>query len=98
MDYRKYAVCGLDCSECHSLGKECRGCAAECGKPYWTVNLAQKICPIYACAAARNLLNCGECDEVPCAIWLSLQDPALSDDAFKKSIRQRLDNLLSLRK
>lgn len=86
-------ACGLDCAECPSFGKECRGCAAEQGKVYWTEHVGAKICPLYACAQKKGMKDCGECGELPCAIWLSLRDPALSEEAFQASLQNRMRRL-----
>lgn len=91
-------VCGLICSECPSLNKECKGCSAEDGKAYWTTYLAEKVCPIYACVLEKRVSDCGGCEKLPCDIWWSLRDPALSNDEFQTSIKQRLENLTRLHK
>lgn len=86
-------ACGVECTTCPSFGGACRGCAAEEGKVYWSAYMEEKICPLYACARQKGLTDCGECEKIPCSIWLSLRDPALSEEAFQASVRERLKNL-----
>jgi hypothetical protein len=59
--YEKLAYCGLFCGGCRNYKENlnCMGCRLE-------ENLVDD-CPTRACAAAKNLVHCGECDEFPCA-------------------------------
>jgi len=83
-------ACGLNCAECPSKNRECKGCDAERGKPFWTAYLEDKICPLFACAQKKGFADCGACPELPCGIWLTMRDPSLSDEAFEASLQQRL--------
>ena len=91
-------VCGLICPECTSYNNECKGCSNAGGKVYWTGYLPEKICPIYACVAQKGLPDCGICEKLPCDIWQSLKDPALSSSEFQETIKQRMENLSRLHK
>lgn len=91
-------VCGLICLECSSFNKECKGCYNEGGKVYWANYLPEKICPIYACVTKKGLSDCGICEKLPCDIWRSLKDPALSSNEFQETIKQRMENLARLQK
>ena len=90
----KLSVCGVDCEGCKHLGVECSGgCAAVQGRVYWLDYIGAKVCPIYACAAGKKYGDCGECADLPCKIWHTLKDPAMTEEAFQQSIRDRVEAL-----
>jgi hypothetical protein len=83
-------VCGLYCGDCEYLGNPCKGCGNEEGKPFWTSQAGMDVCPIHDCCAnKKSLEHCGLCDELPCEAFLSLRDPALSDEEFNASLQKR---------
>ena len=67
----KYAcACGVYCDECSMLGKRCKGCGNVKGKPFWTVEYPNGICPIYNCCCnEKSLEHCGFCNDFPCKIF-----------------------------
>jgi hypothetical protein len=87
-------VCGIYCGECQFLGKTCEGCGKIKGRPFWTAEMPTKICPLFDCCVnQRKLEHCGLCDEFPCKTFLTLRDPSLSDEEFRKSVTARHDAL-----
>jgi len=86
-------VCGVDCEGCPHFKGECAGCHAIQGKVYWAQYIGAEECPIYKCVKDKNLANCGMCTEMPCQIWLSLKDPAWSEEEHQKSIQDRVTAL-----
>ena len=87
-------VCGLDCGDCEHLGTRCEGCANEKGRPFWTSVIGIDICPLYDCCINKKKLeHCGLCPELPCEIFLTLKDPALSEEEFDQSLQERQDAL-----
>lgn len=91
------SVCGIICSECQFFNAQCDSCRNVAGKTFWAADhIKEGICPIYDCSVNKKGLNsCGECDELPCKIFFELKDPSLSDAEHKKSINQRVENLLN---
>ena len=86
------SACGLNCSDCQFLGKNCGGCNKVSGKTFWAVeHLPAKICPIFDCSInTKKLKNCGKCADLPCKIFTNLKDPAISDEEHQKSIQKRV--------
>jgi hypothetical protein len=95
MDYIHLAPpCGLICSQCQFFENPCNGCGHVEGKPFWTTEIPEKICPIYDCCRnKKELEHCGLCKEFPCKIFLELRDPNASDKEFKKSLSERKKRL-----
>jgi hypothetical protein len=86
--------CGLLCQSCPFYGKNCPGCGHVEGKPFWTKEYHIPVCPIYNCSVnQKKLEHCGECDELPCEIFLELKDPNVSDEEFQKSLNERQTRL-----
>lgn len=86
------SCCGTDCSECGCYRTICKGCNESMGKVFHAP--AGKVCPVYGCSVQKKkLVNCAECDQLPCEIWRETRDPRLSDEAFRKSIEKRVKNL-----
>jgi hypothetical protein len=82
--------CGINCSECKFLGKECNGCRTCNGKVFW----ANGICPIYECVINKNnYKNCGECKNLPCQIMYDTRDPSLTVEEHTKEIEKHVINL-----
>ena len=87
-------VCGLYCGDCEHLGALCKGCGNEGGKPFWTAAIGMEICPLHDCCVnGKGLEHCGLCGEFPCEIFLTLRDPALSDEEFNQSLQKRKTTL-----
>lgn len=91
----KITVCGVYCqSECKAFGKECVGCEVLEGEVTWVKEIGKQVCPIYSCVKKKKLQNCGECDKLPCEIWLvETKNPDLSDKEYSAEIAHRIDNL-----
>ncbi len=86
------SVCGTECAACGLRGNPCAGCNESCGRVFHAP--AGKACPIYACCSGkRRLATCGDCPDAPCDLWRTTRDPSLTDEAFEKSIRDRMRNL-----
>ena len=84
--------CGADCSACAAYPGQCPSCNACQGKVFHAPK--GKACPLYACAVHKHrLANCAACPELPCGLWRATRDPALSDEAFETSIRERVQRL-----
>jgi len=65
------SYCGLSCEACEfKTGKNCGGCAATSGKPFWYTGSC--TCAVAECVKAKqqaggSLTFCGECADFPCA-------------------------------
>jgi hypothetical protein len=86
------SACGLKCDECQFYNKECKGCFATTGKPFWTADVnTPDICPLFDCSVnSRNLKNCGGCGELPCNMFVNLKDPNSTDAEHQESIQKRI--------
>ncbi len=92
------SVCGLLCRECDFFSETCSGCTAVAGKPFWTDEIPGNICPIYNCATNnRDYTSCGDCSELPCALFRELKDPGSSDEEHAKNIVERVNRLRNAR-
>ena len=50
MDSKELAsVCGIHCGGCEFLGGQCAGCNRVEGKPFWTSQMPNGVCPLYDC-------------------------------------------------
>ncbi|EET60522.1 hypothetical protein BRYFOR_07339 [Marvinbryantia formatexigens DSM 14469] len=91
------SCCGTECAACGYYGTMCQGCNELQGRVFHAPE--GKPCPIYACAVRKKrMVNCAECDILPCSIWQETKDPQLSENAFQKSIENRINNLRSDKK
>ena len=92
----RLSVCGTDCSACPLHGNLCTGCNEACGKVF---HANGKACPIYACCANKrritNCASCNQCNQLPCDIWQATRDPSMTDEQFRKSIKDRVSVLKS---
>jgi hypothetical protein len=89
------AACGLFCGACEHLDTKCEGCEQQKGKPFWTAMMNVECCPLYNCCVnTKQLEHCGLCDELPCETFLSLRDPALSDEEAEKALVARQNDLI----
>jgi len=88
-------VCGIYCGTCEYLGKQCRGCGYQEGKPFWTAQMKVAVCPLHDCCInKKHLEHCGRCNEFPCVIFTELRDPSLSDEEAKKALLARQKELV----
>lgn len=80
-------VCGKDCSICplHGTCQSSGTCTAPDGKR----------CPIFACCNRQCLTTCASCVQIPCEIWQAVREPSITDEAFRKSISDRIAALRS---
>ncbi|RJP66765.1 MAG: DUF3795 domain-containing protein [Candidatus Abyssobacteria bacterium SURF_17] len=89
------AACGLYCGPCEYLGKQCRGCGNQAGKPFWTTHAKVEVCPLYDCCVnKKHLEHCGLCAELPCELFKEFHDPSLSPEEAQKSIHSREGDLI----
>jgi hypothetical protein len=87
--------CRLYCGGCKDLGDICKGCISHKGKPYWTAKTNTVICPLYDCCINKKRIeHCGLCGELPCQLFQSFHDPALSPEEAKKEVLVRRNDLL----
>ncbi|MHB1483085.1 MAG: DUF3795 domain-containing protein [Saccharofermentanales bacterium] len=55
------STCGINCDLCkHKEENGCIGCRNNEGNSFWGK------CELYSCAAGKQLLHCGFCDDFPC--------------------------------
>ncbi|HDP93927.1 MAG TPA: DUF3795 domain-containing protein [Candidatus Aminicenantes bacterium] len=94
MNNTAYApVCGIYCGACPLLGRQCPVCGNVNGKPFWTVQVPNGICPLHDCCRNRRQLeHCGLCAEFPCKTFSELRDPNMSDEEFTQSLEARKIN------
>lgn len=89
------AACGLYCGDCEFLDDRCAGCNNAKGNPFWIDMDDRDACGLYDCCVNRkNLEHCGFCGDLPCESFLSQRDPALSDEEFEESLKQRQKDLI----
>lgn len=91
----KISVCGIYCDkECRAYGKECKGCNQLKGRVSWAKYLGKDVCPIYQCVIDKGLDNCGQCEKMPCKMWLvDTKNPDMSDEEYAKDLERRMKNL-----
>ncbi len=91
------SACGLICDDCQFFGKQCGGCFAVKGKPFWASEIpGAGICQLFDCSINSKRLNdCGGCVELPCKMFTELKDPSISDEEHKRMIQVRVKNLRS---
>lgn len=87
------SVCGMNCARCENRGKSCKGCAQADGEVFFARLLGEKSCPIYLCAKRKGFSNCAQCDDMPCAHYYRLRDPALTEDEWLGGICVRMQKL-----
>ena len=86
------SCCGTDCSTCGAYGNMCEGCNECNGRVFHAPK--GKACPIYECVVEnKQMKNCGECDQLPCAVWRSTRDPQFTDEEFEQNIAGRVNAL-----
>lgn len=87
--------CGLICNECEFYGNQCAGCYRVKGAPFWAAeHTAEGICPLFKCAVVDKKYNsCGQCPDLPCELFIRMQDPNTSDEEHQKSLKERVTRL-----
>ncbi|MFX0070500.1 MAG: DUF3795 domain-containing protein [Candidatus Hermodarchaeota archaeon] len=89
------SACGLYCGTCEYFGEDCQGCGNIQGKPFWTEKMEDNNCPLYDCCVNKNKLeHCGLCNDLPCDLFKSFNDPSLTPEEAKKSVASRQNELL----
>ncbi len=86
--------CGLICKECGFYQQQCGGCYKVGGKTFWAQELPDKICSLFDCSIKKKQLkNCGDCDDLPCKMFVELKDPNISEEEHKKMMEKRVRKL-----
>ena len=95
MTMNTISACGLICSDCEFYEKTCNGCYAVQGSTFWAREMMpSKVCPLFQCAFnERGYESCGDCEELPCPMFLQMKDPALSDEEHERMIKVRVERL-----
>ena len=89
-------VCGCSCSDCDHHGKECPGCEAVKGKPFWTAYVNAECCPVYQCCTyERKLPHCGKCPELMCERFTRFRNPEMSEEETRTVLLSREQELRS---
>jgi hypothetical protein len=87
-------VCGYSCTGCDHHGKECPGCGATQGKPFWTAFVGVETCPVYDCCAnERKLPHCGKCPDLMCERFTRFRDPGMSVEEAAACLDEMEENL-----
>lgn len=86
---RDISVCGADCGNCTYL-PQCKGCNGCKGAVFYCEG---KECPIHSCVKSKSLKNCIHCSLYPCALYLNMRDPKMSDKEFEESLAKRKENM-----
>ena len=86
------SCCGTDCRICRCYGNLCKGCNECKGEVFHAPE--GKACPIYECVVSqKGMKHCGQCQEIPCAIWKNTRDPKFTDEEFEESVQNRMKAL-----
>jgi len=89
-------VCGICCGDCPNFKKECKGCSAVGGNPFWTEYLKIDICPLYDCCVNKmDIEHCGLCGKFACRTFMTMEsnDPGLSKEKAEASANNRKRHL-----
>ena len=90
----KLSICGLDCNGCDFYQTDCEGCREVKGKPFWT----ETGCELFSCCSEKELNTCGDCDKLPCKLFIDLKDPNISQEQHLKEVQHRINRLKSSKK
>jgi hypothetical protein len=99
------SVCGIDCAvacveHCNKFEElkdnPCKGCNALEGVVFWTKLFNVDVCPIYGCVKEKQLKHCGQCEKLPCDIWVNSKDPSMTEEQHQQGIKDRIAVLKSL--
>ena len=69
-------VCGYSCTGCEYHEKECPGCEATKGKPFWTAFVNAESCPVYSCCTT----------DLVCERFTRFRQPGMSDEQVKTGL------------
>ena len=85
-----FSPCGMNCESCHYY-KDCGGCRAIKGKPFYLKDFGFETCPMYDCPINKKAYqSCAECSDLPCQIYYDWKDPSMTDEAHLNSINERV--------
>ena len=88
------AVCGTYCGVCRYNKLHCEGCGTVKGKPFWVKDYYREVCRLYDCAVnQKRLVHCGECAELPCALFLDSSDPSFTPEQAEANRNTRIREL-----
>jgi hypothetical protein len=89
------STCGLDCSTCSFYPNTCDGCISVNGSTFWAKEaMPNKTCALFHCAVNdRGYKDCGECQELPCKMFLEQKDPSTSQEEHLALIGVRVARL-----
>jgi len=88
------AVCGTYCGACRFYRTQCTGCGAVQGKPFWVNEYKRDVCRLYdCCVTQKGFIHCGECSELPCALFIQSSDPSLNPQEADKNKSARISEL-----
>lgn len=88
------APCGVECAKCPSFPVECGGCREIEGRVFWAPYFDREVCPMYECPVVdREYHDCGECSELPCAIFFDCRDPSVPVGEHEREIGERVRRL-----
>jgi len=92
------SACGIECNTCPFYEKNCSGCHAVKGTPFWAMDHLQgKPCPLYDCSVnEKHMSNCGACAELPCRKFHDLKDPSVSEQEHMEGIEKRVKTLRAM--
>lgn len=97
LDKKLATICGVVCEKCKHFKKQCNGCQAVNGKPFWIKFMNVKMCHIYNCCInKKKIINCGLCNEFPCEDFMKIEtnDPNFTPEKAKKSAEKRKAELI----
>lgn len=93
------SCCGVICSQCEYYPADCKGCPAIAGKAFWLTFTGEAVCSIYdCCIGQKGLKHCGQCPELPCALYLESNDPTKSQLENQSILENQLKVLKNLPK
>jgi len=89
------STCGLVCDECEHFGTNCNGCKAVKGQTFWALEMMPtKTCPLYDCAVnQKKYCDCGACAELPCNTFVTMKDPASTEEQHQAALITRTNIL-----
>ena len=91
------SCCGIVCTDCAAYPRECSGCNAVKGAPYWLSEGSGEVCPLYGCCVGgKKFLRCGSCKELPCSKFFELEHPTTDKEERRFDIINRVSLLRSL--
>lgn len=93
------AACGAICKKCEYYHDKCDGCLESEGAPFWISYIEREKCILYDCSVNdKGYINCGDCEELPCAKIVELKEPGITQEEHIKRIKQQIRRLQAFRK